>query len=585
MRTPSLRTFALIVLALSTPCLAPPAHADWPAGVTLMGRPGTSWGLAEGYVMPGSAPGEFYALADANVAHTWWVQRFTSDAQSLYATDLAAPSTQTPGPSALGGLGFAPDGGGGFLQAYKQYYPANNRSSLRSAHVSAAGVLFPGAGQIGYAVDSSWARPTAVAAPGGGAWYAWSRAGVRVMRVDANGAELPNWPLRGWRVPGLGIPQSLGTGIWLAPDGAGGVFVSVADTAMFVQRVGPDTTVASGWPAAGLQLRVPGAAVFNDSRTTIVPSGDPWYFATWLEGGTPAEVKLQRFSRAGQVDPAWPRAGRHLRTATGDLASYSWMLRAFPDAAGGVTVTWVESAGDARHVTVWACRVLPDGSYAPGYESGAKELATVDLYLVRPATLGVAVCPGRAGGLFVGWVALLNAQTYEHGLRGRWFDVTGAPDPSPALYEADLGSDTPGVDEITALAAQPDGNGGAYVLLSEDVFVDPYSPSACGGRIAHVTQHSVLDAGPAPGAASLALAVSPNPSHGAFSARFALPDGAPARLELLDVSGRRVWSREVRGAGAHVLAIEPASPLVPGVYLARLARGGEQRVARVAVLR
>jgi len=72
----------------------------------------------------------------------------------------------------------------------------------------------------------------------------------------------------------------------------------------------------------------------------------------------------------------------------------------------------------------------------------------------------------------------------------------------------------------------------------------------------------------------LALAgVWPNPSTGSFLVELALPDDAPARLELLDVSGRRVWSEDVGGLGPgfHTVPVQVPQRLAPGVYLVRLA--------------
>src|SRR5262249_44610699 len=45
----------------------------------------------------------------------------------------------------------------------------------------------------------------------------------------------------------------------------------------------------------------------------------------------------------------------------------------------------------------------------------------------------------------------------------------------------------------------------------------------------------------------------PNPGAAPLHVRFSLPSGDPARLELLDVSGRRVWSENVTvlGPGRH----------------------------------
>lgn len=104
-----------------------------------------------------------------------------------------------------------------------------------------------------------------------------------------------------------------------------------------------------------------------------------------------------------------------------------------------------------------------------------------------------------------------------------------------------------------------------------------------------VTLHSATDAGGAAPPARLALAAAgANPSRdGRPRLRFALPGEGPARLELFDVTGRRVAGREVGayGAGSHVVSLGDDAPLAPGLYLARLARGNESSTARVVVTR
>ena len=81
--------------------------------------------------------------------------------------------------------------------------------------------------------------------------------------------------------------------------------------------------------------------------------------------------------------------------------------------------------------------------------------------------------------------------------------------------------------------------------------------------------------------------VRPNPSRGErLTVSFVLPSGEPARLELMDVSGRRVVGREVGalGAGRHVLDLAGEGRLPPGLYLVRIAQGANARTARVIVL-
>jgi hypothetical protein len=81
--------------------------------------------------------------------------------------------------------------------------------------------------------------------------------------------------------------------------------------------------------------------------------------------------------------------------------------------------------------------------------------------------------------------------------------------------------------------------------------------------------------------------IRPNPSFGGrLSVTLTLPVSAPARLELLDVSGRQVAAREVGelGAGRHAVDLIGGRRLKPGLYLVRLTQGTNARVTRVAVV-
>ncbi len=77
-----------------------------------------------------------------------------------------------------------------------------------------------------------------------------------------------------------------------------------------------------------------------------------------------------------------------------------------------------------------------------------------------------------------------------------------------------------------------------------------------------------------------------NPSRdGAVQIEFMLPDGGPARLELVDLAGRLVESSEVGslGPGRHALVL--GRDLRPGMYLIRLSHPQGQASVKVAVVR
>ncbi|HET7226991.1 MAG TPA: T9SS type A sorting domain-containing protein [Candidatus Eisenbacteria bacterium] len=75
----------------------------------------------------------------------------------------------------------------------------------------------------------------------------------------------------------------------------------------------------------------------------------------------------------------------------------------------------------------------------------------------------------------------------------------------------------------------------------------------------------------------------PNPTPGVATVRFALPDDRPATLALLDLAGRRVARRVVRGAGWHDETLAPA--VRAGLYFVRIEQAGRAVTARLSILK
>lgn len=92
---------------------------------------------------------------------------------------------------------------------------------------------------------------------------------------------------------------------------------------------------------------------------------------------------------------------------------------------------------------------------------------------------------------------------------------------------------------------------------------------------------------PAPRRLGLALAVTPNPSRGAFGAWITLPTRDAAVLEVYDTSGRLTARHDVGalGAGRHFVGLEGAKAMAPGLYFLRLRGAGGSAQARAVVLR
>jgi hypothetical protein len=81
--------------------------------------------------------------------------------------------------------------------------------------------------------------------------------------------------------------------------------------------------------------------------------------------------------------------------------------------------------------------------------------------------------------------------------------------------------------------------------------------------------------------------VSPNPAPGELTVSFSLPDAAPARIELLDLAGRRVASRRVDalGPGRHRIRLSESARLPAGTYVVRLTQGGRSLATKVSLIR
>lgn len=572
-------TLLAIALLTTAGLLAPPARAEWPAGATVPTiAPRYCCGLNEAELIEGVLPGEYFVTGVAGGDYVPAVSRFTGDSQFGFTWRL----DRLPAPHQLNssfeyGVPVAPDGVGGLLGLYSR---GINPDTLRTWRVTPAGTLVPYPSGKGPFVSrsGSFHNAAASAATGGGAWFAWSGGDI-VMRVDTAGVRLPTWPVGGKVLSGLGWE----TGVAIGDDGGGGVLVAGSDfTSVTAIRIQSDASIATGWASTGLDLATMPPSILL--RPQLARSGDDHRVLAWIEspaGPTGIRLRCNRFSLAGTLDPAWPVNGVTLDEYL-EPSFRQQTFRVVPDGSGGITASWVMHDPDS--LRLYARHVLVDGSFAPGYEYGPRLLGTTPFVGSNMSNYpGFAVAAGRNGGLIVLWV---DSGSWE--VRGRWYDASGNPDPSLGLYEsnldADFTSELENFSPYRAVAAVSDGAGGAYALVA--CSWGPYGDIPfLTVFAAHATQHSVTAVAPPDRRGPLALSVVPNPARAAFSLRLTLPDDRMARVELLDVTGRRIWSRELRGAGERTIPATPYGPLAPGVYLARVVHGGEARTSRVAILR
>ncbi len=88
------------------------------------------------------------------------------------------------------------------------------------------------------------------------------------------------------------------------------------------------------------------------------------------------------------------------------------------------------------------------------------------------------------------------------------------------------------------------------------------------------------------GSLNLRAEIRPNPAIGRFNLVFDLPLSAAANLELWDVQGRRVETRDLGdlGPGRHSIALGEGARLAPGVYLVRLIQGSRVFTTRACLV-
>ncbi len=79
----------------------------------------------------------------------------------------------------------------------------------------------------------------------------------------------------------------------------------------------------------------------------------------------------------------------------------------------------------------------------------------------------------------------------------------------------------------------------------------------------------------------------PNPTQTDIIVSFSLPTNAPATIQILDLTGRKVYAREVGslGPGNLTLNLGTGVSLRSGIYFLRLAQSGQEATRRISVVR
>lgn len=302
----------------------------------------------------------------------------------------------------------------------------------------------------------------------GGAVFAWfdfreigDDGDLRVIRLGPSGSRLEPWPADGLLLAG----DPNGQYPWgLHSDGLGNVFVLWTDYYPVEQgvdckllKVTLDGSPVPGWPVEGLRLSL---NPLPQDNPQLISDGAGGAYVLWDDERDYAvssfSIYMQRVTADGQIAAGWPRDGLPVCRADGD----SYPFRIVPDGAGGAIVLWNDfrpsSTANSQNGAIYALRVLPEGTRAPGWNEDGN-LLIADR--ARPA-----VASDGAGGFFVGSSvvgpnAFVDERFYVHRFTRDGALVPGWPAEGIVFCEAP--------DFRDLLQATPDEMGGVLFSWSD----------------------------------------------------------------------------------------------------------------------
>jgi hypothetical protein len=508
-------------------------------------------------------------------------------AQHVLASGVVDPGWPANGRVVCGATGSqanpkaVSDGSGGAIVTW-QDSRTSTASDIYAHHLLANGSLDPAWPADGLAVCTAAGLQSPrdiVSDFAGGAVVAWrdrrNDSDIFAARVFANGQLDPAWPVDGVSVASGPGAQDLPA---ILSDGQGGLFAAWWDTRnapeqdIYAQHLRVNGTLALGWPAEGVPVCT---ATGTQQITSITSDGSGGVIVGWedLRLAGNSDIYAQRVRANGTVDPAWPSNGRGICMAV----SNQTRARVLGDGSGGAFVAWLDARAGVIPA-LYAQHVLANGSLDPAWPVG-----DLGFNLSFGNHLNIALLPDGTGGVLAVWDdARSGLDVYAHHLL-----ANGTVDPG-------WPTDGRGVSTATgaqnyALAAIPDGSGGLIVAWTDmrtfattnnDIYAQRVQANgSLGGTVVDV---------PHVGPSTLALApLSPTPSrNGRLGLRFTLPREGAASVELLDLAGRRVASRDLGTlpAGPHELDWSLGGRVPPGVHLVRLRFGADERTVRAVTL-
>jgi hypothetical protein len=545
---------------------------------------------------------DFRTAAQPGVPFSYdiYVQKVTSSGAIApgWLVDGVPVATQPPSNRTEPTL--ASDGAGGAIIVWED--TRSGTQDVYAQHLMASGDRAPGWPENGLAIcalPGDQYGPHLIPDGGGGAFIAFAGAEtIYAIRITAGGDVAPGWVANGKPVL---VAPGLRNVLDIVPDGVGGAYLACLDARtappgatypyvdIYAQRITGDGEVAPGWPADGLSVCTE-EGTQQDVR--MIADGYGNAILVWEDyRGSDADAYAQKLTPSGAIAPGWAPGG----TLVFNSPDYELNPQVAADGKGGAyfatEVGLFSTRVNAQHLTA-------GGMPAPGWSPAGNGPASIP-----GAQQDVRITSDGLGGAIVAWT---DSREADYGIYAQRLAPDGPVAAQLALVsvEAEPGrvrlmwaaSDAAGLvatverrtetEEWRALASiTADGTG---TLVYEDRALTPGARYAYrlvypeGGGTVHTTETWVTV--PAPRFALRGL--TPNPSFGDPVVGFSLASAEPATIELYDLAGRLVDSREVGslGTGAQVSLTAPGR-LPAGVYTLLLRQGEQRATSRAVIIR
>ena len=476
-----------------------------------------------------------------------------------------------------------PDGAGGAIVVW-QDFRSDGSGDLRGQHIASTGaLLWEAPGLILCAANGEQGSPSCASDGSGGAFVAWQDrrdedATIRVMRVDPAGQVMA-------AERGISTGSRPHRAPQVVADGANGAYLAwlVGAGRVFVLRTDSQAGVASGWPAAGLELSGAAALVGSFSLVAHDTAGVSLVWSDRARGN--GDIVAQRVRRDGSID--WVAGG----VAMSDDDSEQFAPVAVGDGTGGLIAAWEDHrAGPADIV---AARISEGGALA--WDS-----AGVPVCRLPGEQFDAAVVSDGEGGAIITWsdaryagrARLARGRQSIGGPSPRLDRVETGPGRVRFVYRTEPG-DARTMDWSRRAGAEPEWQVLKRLQPAADGSIDVEDRTVSPGLLARYRLSQPVADGELlfdetsveiPVAMPLGLR-SARVEGGWLRVSFSLSSEDPARLEVLDVQGRRVWHEAVGhlGAGEHDRRF--AFGHSAGHYFVRLLQRRETRTLRMVVIR